>query len=75
MEYGKAYYDWQKEIGEFGAEADFFKIEDLLAETPRLSLSSDVEGDSGLQKLEPVEFSVLRSILLPGRTARSWESP
>ena len=44
MEYGKAYYDWQKEIGEFGAEADFFKIEDLLARNPKAVLEFGCGG-------------------------------
>ncbi|MGO9410417.1 MAG: class I SAM-dependent methyltransferase [Spirochaetia bacterium] len=51
MEYGKAYYDWQREIGEFGAEADFFKIEDLLARNPKAVLEFGCGGGFWLAKI------------------------
>ena len=52
MEYGKEYFEWQREIGEFRAEADFFKIEDILARNPEAVLEFGCGGGFWLAKIK-----------------------
>ncbi len=52
MEYGQGYFDYQRDIGEFGAEADFFKIEDLLTSTSLSVLEFGCGGGFWLAKIK-----------------------
>jgi SAM-dependent methyltransferase len=52
MEYGEAYFDWQKNIGEFGAEADFFKVEDLFVDHDLAVLEFGCGGGYWLSKIK-----------------------
>lgn len=52
MEYGHQYFDWQKDVGEFGADADFFKIEDILTNNMQAVLEFGCGGGFWLAKIK-----------------------
>jgi SAM-dependent methyltransferase len=52
VNYGTEYFEWQKGIGEFGAEADFFKIEDLLTDAVKSILEFGCGGGFWLARLK-----------------------
>jgi SAM-dependent methyltransferase len=52
MEYGQAYFKWQEGIGQFGAHADFFKVQDLFTDSMQAVLEFGCGGGFWLARIE-----------------------
>jgi SAM-dependent methyltransferase len=52
MKYDAEYFEWQKDVGKFGAEVDFFKIADLLTNVNQAVLEFGCGGGFWLAKIQ-----------------------